>query len=150
MRFSTPRKWCGETYQIPMGNTTSIVPKTTSPKEVSPSVLLAPNPNGRKTMSSKSEDFIIQKVESFLSYNSFDHKRQYSVVDQGVWLDEYARQELLEYVYDETRINALAEIYIRSTHDAAVVATICDDVIDRSGKLLGLVRDAVRTKKEKL
>ena len=101
-------------------------------------------------MSSKSEDFIIQRIESFLSYNSFDHKRQYSVVDQGVWLDEYADKELLEYVYDETRINALAEIYMRSTHDAAVVATICDDVIDRSGKLLGLVRDVVRTKKEKL
>ena len=100
-------------------------------------------------MSQDSEGFIISKVESFLSYNSFDHKRQYSVVDQGVWLDEYALKELKSYIYDETRINALAEIYIRSTHDAAVVATICDDVIDRSGKLLGEVRNVVRSKTDK-
>ena len=95
-------------------------------------------------MSSKSEDFIKSKVVSFLSYNSFDHKRQYSVVDQGVWLDEYADKELLEYVYDETRINALAEIYMRSTHDAAVVATICDEVIDRTGGFLGELRKIIR------
>ena len=100
-------------------------------------------------MSQDSEGFIISKVESFLSYNSFDHKRQYSVVDQGEWLDEYALKELKSFIYDETRINALAEIYIRSTHDAAVVATICDDVIDRSGKLLGEVRKVVRSKTDK-
>lgn len=101
-------------------------------------------------MSQESEDFIKSKIESFLSYNSFDHKRQYSFVDQGVWLDEYALKELKSFVYDETRINALAEIYKRSTYDAAVVATICDEVIDRSGELLGKVRKVVRTKTDKL
>ena len=98
---------------------------------------------------SKAQDFIKSKIESFLSYNSFDNKRQYSIVDQGEWLEEFALEELLEYVYDKTRINALAEIYIRSTHDAAVVATICDEVIDRSGKLLGEVRNVVRSKTDK-
>ena len=101
-------------------------------------------------MSQDSEGFIISKVESFLSYNSFDHKRQYSVVDQGEWLDEYALKELKEYIYDETRINSLAEMYKRSIHDAAIVATICDEVIDRSGKLLGEVRKVVRNEKKEV
>jgi len=57
---------------------------------------------------------------------------------------EFSHDNLLEYVYDETRVSALAEIYKRSVHDAAIVADICDNVIDRSGKLLGEVRKIVR------
>ena len=38
----------------------------------------------------------------------------------------------------------LAEIYKRSTHDAATIAEICDTIIDRSGGLLGEVRKAAR------
>jgi len=51
-----------------------------------------------------------------------------------------------EYVYDETRVRALAEIYKKGVHEAAMVATICDEVIDRSGRLLGEVRNVVRNK----
>lgn len=39
-------------------------------------------------------------------------------------------------------IQKLAEMYRRSVHDAALVAEICDEVIDRSGALLGEVRKA--------
>ena len=54
-----------------------------------------------------------------------------------------------EYITkDETRINALAEIYKRSTHDAAIVADICDNVIDRTGGFLGELRKVVRNEKE--
>ena len=49
---------------------------------------------------------------------------------------------------NEEQINKLAEIYKRSTHDASVVATICDEVIDRTGGVLGEVRKAVRNEKE--
>lgn len=42
-------------------------------------------------------------------------------------------------VYDEKIINGLAQVY--RTDSAYVVAKICDEVLDRSGKLLGLVRE---------
>lgn len=82
-----------------------------------------------------SEEF----VDIFLdSEDAFDYKEIMKRSDLDV---------IKEYVYDQTRINALAEIYKQSIHDAAMVATICDQVIDRSGRLLGEVRDVVRNKK---
>jgi len=63
-------------------------------------------------------------------------------------LDSRSELDIIkEYVYDETRVRALAEIYKKGVHEAAMVATICDDVIDRSGKLLGDVRNIVRNEK---
>jgi len=47
---------------------------------------------------------------------------------------------------NKEQINKLAEIYSKSTHDAFVVATICDEVIDKSGALLGEVRKMARFK----
>ena len=94
------------------------------------------------------EKFITDRIENNLTFNCFDTNRQYSLHTLVEWMDDFAHEELLKYVYDETRINALAEIYKRSVEDAAMVATICDDVIDRSGRLLGEVRNVVRTKIE--
>jgi hypothetical protein len=34
----------------------------------------------------------------------------------------------------------LAEIYNKDIHTAAIVATVCDEVLDKSGGLLGTVR----------
>lgn len=53
-------------------------------------------------------------------------------------------EEIKKYIYNPDRVKKLAEIYQQSTHDAAIVAKICDEVIDRSGRLLGEVRKAVR------
>jgi|AntAceMinimDraft_16_1070373.scaffolds.fasta_scaffold00078_55 hypothetical protein len=44
------------------------------------------------------------------------------------------------------KIEKLAELYCKNTHDAYVVATVCDEVIDKSGALLGKVRANVREK----
>ena len=44
-------------------------------------------------------------------------------------------------------IKKLAEIYGKNTTSACVVAEICDEVLDRSGALLGKVRDAYRSTK---
>jgi hypothetical protein len=41
-------------------------------------------------------------------------------------------------------IEKLAEIYKRGTKEAALVAEICDEVLDRSGALLGEVREAAQ------
>jgi len=41
------------------------------------------------------------------------------------------------------KIEKLAELYCKNTH---VVATVCDEVIDKSGALLGKVRANVREK----
>ena len=58
--------------------------------------------------------------------------------DEGV-------QEGKNYITgDETRITILAALYEESTHNACIVATICDEVIDRTGALLGKVRGIVR------
>lgn len=46
----------------------------------------------------------------------------------------------------EERIECLAEIYNKSVHDAAIVANVCDSVLDRTGGLLGEVRKAARNK----
>lgn len=91
-----------------------------------------------------SEQFLKTKIQSMLTFNCFDHKRQYPVNEMCDWLEEFSTKELLEFVYDETRVNNLAEIYERSAHDASIVADICDAVIDKSGKLLGDVRTLVR------
>ena len=40
----------------------------------------------------------------------------------------------------------LAEIYSRSTDRASVVAEICDEILDRTGRLLGEVRKIARNK----
>ena len=42
------------------------------------------------------------------------------------------------------QIDKLAEIYSRDTQTAFVVAEICDEVLDRSGALLGRVRVIAR------
>ena len=97
---------------------------------------------------SKSEEFIKNKIEDVLTFNSFDHKRQYPLNEQAQWLDDFAHEELLRYVYNETRIATLAHIYKQGIHEAAIVATICDQVIDRSGKLLGEVRKIIREEKK--
>ena len=47
---------------------------------------------------------------------------------------------------NEKQIDKLAEIYSKNIHDACIVATICDEVLDRSGALLGEVRKVARTK----
>jgi len=66
----------------------------------------------------------------------------------NIVLDQLKNSPVREIrTFDETDINALASIYEKSTHDAAVVATICDEVIDRSGALLGEVRKVVRGEK---
>ena len=42
------------------------------------------------------------------------------------------------------QIRKMAEIYSRDTQTAFVVAEICDEVIDRTGALLGKVRSIAR------
>jgi len=42
------------------------------------------------------------------------------------------------------QIDKLAELYSRDTTYAYIVATICDEVIDKSGALLGRVRVVAR------
>ena len=41
---------------------------------------------------------------------------------------------------NKEQIDKLAELYSRDTTYAFIVATICDEVIDKSGHLLGRVR----------
>jgi hypothetical protein len=45
---------------------------------------------------------------------------------------------------DKERIIKMAEIYSRNTKTAFVVAEICDEVLDRTGALLGEVRSIAR------
>ena len=47
---------------------------------------------------------------------------------------------------NKEQIEKLAELYSKNTHDAYIIATICDEVIDKSGALLGNVRANVREK----
>jgi len=96
----------------------------------------------------KTEKFLTDRIEHNLTFNCFDHYRQYPLNEMCVWLEDFSKVRLLEFVYDETRINKLAEMYNKSTHDAAIVATICDEVIDKSGKLLSEVRKAARSEYE--
>ena len=48
------------------------------------------------------------------------------------------------------QIEKLAELYSRDTTYAYIVATICDDVIDKSGALLGRVRVLARKRIKEL
>ena len=41
-------------------------------------------------------------------------------------------------------INKLVEIYGRNRSNACIVAELCDEVLDKSGKLLGEIREASR------
>ena len=45
---------------------------------------------------------------------------------------------------EDFRIKKLAEIYRRGIKESALVAEICDEVLDRSGGLLGEVRKAAQ------
>ena len=45
---------------------------------------------------------------------------------------------------DKEQIDKLAELYSKDPHDAFIVATICDEVLDKSGALLGRVRVVAR------
>lgn len=47
---------------------------------------------------------------------------------------------------NKEQIEKLADIYSKDMHDAFIVATICDEVLDRSGALLGEVRKIARLK----
>ena len=47
---------------------------------------------------------------------------------------------------DKEQKTKLAEIYSQNTKTAFVVATICDEVLDKSGGLLGEVRSIARKK----
>lgn len=47
---------------------------------------------------------------------------------------------------NKEQIEILADIYSKNTHDAFIVAVICDEVIDKSGSLLGEVRKIARKK----
>ena len=44
-------------------------------------------------------------------------------------------------------INKLVKIYGRNMSSACIVAEICDEVLDKSGKLLGEIREASRLQK---
>jgi hypothetical protein len=45
---------------------------------------------------------------------------------------------------DKEQIEKLAEIYNYNMNNAVLVAKICDEVLDRSGALLGEVRQVAR------
>jgi len=45
---------------------------------------------------------------------------------------------------NKEQIDKLAELYSKSARDAFIVAIICDEVIDKSGHLLGRVRVVAR------
>lgn len=45
---------------------------------------------------------------------------------------------------DERIITGLAKEYMKSTTQAAIIARICDETLDRSGQLLGEVRKVAR------
>lgn len=51
---------------------------------------------------------------------------------------------LKENEMNKEQIDKLAWIYSQSTHDAFIVAKICDEVLDKSGHLLGRVRVVAR------
>jgi len=48
------------------------------------------------------------------------------------------------------QIDKLAELYSRDTTYAYIVATICDEVLDKSGALLGRVRVLARKRIKEL
>ena len=45
---------------------------------------------------------------------------------------------------EDFRIRKLAEIYKRGIKESVLVAEICDEVLDRSGRLLGEVRETAQ------
>ena len=47
---------------------------------------------------------------------------------------------------NKEQIEKLADIYSKDMHNAFIVAEICDEVIDKSGALLGEVRKIARLK----
>lgn len=53
----------------------------------------------------------------------------------------HARPEGVRYVEEHVLVAALAAFY---TFEPTACARLCDDVLDPSGRLLGLVRQAVR------
>ena len=50
---------------------------------------------------------------------------------------------------NKKQIEKLAELYNKGIYDACIVATICDEVIDYSGALLGEVRIVAREQRSK-
>jgi len=124
---------------------TPLLKKNNDDPDVPTQPRLSPEENAKSFLEWAEKGWAIDKA-----YNSTEKEGQ----ESSSWnvIKPYFEQKLTEsfknaivgFVYDETRVRALAEIYKRSVHDAAMVATICDDVIDRSGKLLGEVRKVVR------
>ena len=51
---------------------------------------------------------------------------------------------------NKDQIDKLAELYSRDTTYAFIVATICDEVLDKSGALLGRVRVLARKRIKEL
>ena len=51
---------------------------------------------------------------------------------------------------NKEQIDKLAELYSKSPYDAFIIATICDEVIDKSGALLGRVRVLARKRIKEL
>lgn len=51
---------------------------------------------------------------------------------------------------NEKQIDKLAELYSRDTTYAFIIATVCDEVLDKSGALLGEVRYKARERLNKL
>jgi len=51
---------------------------------------------------------------------------------------------------NRNQIDKLAELYSRDTLYAYIVATICDEVLDKSGALLGRVRVLARKRIKEL
>ena len=84
MKFSTPRRLSGETFQIPTENTTLTVRKIISPRVVSPSVQLVPKPNGKKIMDKTQRGFSIENFKDLYGEECSIQKSSLATED-AIW-----------------------------------------------------------------
>lgn len=93
----------------------------------------SPYPNGYyKSIS------IILKSEG---YDTTDFDKQFLIKNN--------KKETRTIKLDERIIKGLAKEYKKGVYEAVIVANICDETLDRSGQLLGEVREEARKKIEK-
>jgi hypothetical protein len=81
------------------------------------------------------------KYEVHQRYDRLAHNKEFEFAEQAV--DNYLDPPQKKMITDQ-QLMALVKIYGTNNESRVYVAQICDEVLDRSGALLGKIRDLYR------
>jgi len=114
-------------------------------------ILLASELTEKESEVRTAEEFIRSRIKNELTFNAFDTVQQYPICMIAEWAYEFSLQQPeKEQPSDDRKIATPKVIFERlklmynngDTQCRAFVAEICDEILDKTGGLLGDIRDS--------